>query len=769
MKGFFNNKAQTLIDLKIKKGKIPKLIKIKFDDYFKNKRKFLNKIGIFFRNKKIIIRSSFSNEDTNKSSNAGKYESYLNINYNDFKEIDLKIKRLSKLKNKIKGENFFIQEMVKDVSFSGVVLTRNLEDYTKCININFFDGKNTEAVTSGRTETKSIVFFENDKFKIPKKFFNLYLCVKEIIQFTNEPDLDIEFAVNNKGKVFILQVRKIVIPKKYKKINLDYKSLFLNLEKKINKLKLNHNNLLGDTTYFGNMPDWNPAEIIGTKPRPLALSLYQELITNHVWSENRLAYGYRDLSQFHLMTTFYGTPYVDVRIDFNSWIPSDLNEKISQKIIKYYLKKFNDNDDIHDKIEFEILFTCATFTTKKRLENEFKNILNKKEIQSFYKSLKKINLISFSKRKDDSELIKILEKKQSDLKISKLYEIDKIYWAIEDCKKYGTLPFAGLARCGFVGVELLNSLQKIGAISENEKINFLSNIKTITTEMKNDLLKLNKKDFLIKYGHLRPGTYDITSKNYKSNYKEYFNHKNSHHKKTNYNKKKKFTINKKTRQALKKLGIYKNINDLFDFIKDSIAQREYSKFIFSKSIDYVFENLKIFGKRFGISNDDLSYIKIDKILNMHFNISNYSTINNLKKHISENKKEYNSNKNIYLPDVIKTSKDLYIQFKNFDKINFISNKSITSNIINFDKSIIKPSYNGIVCIENADPGYDFLFNKNIKGLITKYGGLNSHMAIRCSEMNIPALIGVGEKNFLNIKKHKIIKIDCIGKKLELIN
>ena len=169
MRGFFNNKAQTLIDLKIKKGKIPKLIKIKFDDYFKNKIKFLNKIGIFFRNKKIIIRSSFSNEDTNKSSNAGKYESYLNINYNDFKEIDLKIKRLSKLKNNIKSENFFIQEMVKDVSFSGVVLTRNLENYTKCININFFDGKNTEAVTSGKTETKNILFFENDKFKIPKK------------------------------------------------------------------------------------------------------------------------------------------------------------------------------------------------------------------------------------------------------------------------------------------------------------------------------------------------------------------------------------------------------------------------------------------------------------------------------------------------------------------------------------------------------------------------------------------------------------------------
>ena len=165
----------------------------------------------------------------------------------------------------------------------------------------------------------------------------------------------------------------------------------------------------------------------------------------------------------------------------------------------------------------------------------------------------------------------------------------------------------------------------------------------------------------------------------------------------------------------------------------------------------------------------MSYVKIDKILNMYFNISNYSTINNLKKHIEENKKEYISNKNIHLPDVIKTPKDLYVQYKNFDKINYISNKSITSKIIIYNKTDIKKNYDGIVCIENADPGFDFLFSKNIKGLITKYGGLNSHMAIRCSELNIPALIGVGEKNFINITNHKIVKINCIEKKIELIN
>ena len=178
--------------------------------------------------------------------------------------------------------------------------------------------------------------------------------------------------------------------------------------------------------------------------------------------------------------------------------------------------------------------------------------------------------------------------------------------------------------------------------------------------------------------------------------------------------------------------------------------------------------MSIFGKKYGISNDDLSYVKIEKILDMHFNISNYNTIDNLKKHISENKKEYNANKDILLPDVIKSSKNLYIQYKNFEKINFISNKLITTKVIDYNKADIKKNYLGAVCIENADPGYDFLFNKNIKALITKYGGLNSHMAIRCSELNIPALIGVGEKNFTNILKHKVININCIEKKIELI-
>ena len=63
-------------------------------------------------------------------------------------------------------------------------------------------------------------------------------------------------------------------------------------------------------------------------------------------------------------------------------------------------------------------------------------------------------------------------------------------------------------------------------------------------------------------------------------------------------------------------------------------------------------------------------------------------------------------------------------------------------------------------IESADPGYDWLFSYKIAGLITKYGGAASHMAIRAAEYSIPSAIGCGENLFNEIVKYTKISIDC---------
>ena len=66
----------------------------------------------------------------------------------------------------------------------------------------------------------------------------------------------------------------------------------------------------------------------------------------------------------------------------------------------------------------------------------------------------------------------------------------------------------------------------------------------------------------------------------------------------------------------------------------------------------------------------------------------------------------------------------------------------------------------IVCIENADPGYDFVFSHKINGLITAFGGPNSHMSIRCNEFGIPAAIGIGDKKFQQLINNDTLFLDC---------
>ena len=138
------------------------------------------------------------------------------------------------------------------------------------------------------------------------------------------------------------------------------------------------------------MSDWNPAEMIGLKPKPLALSLYKELITDSVWAESRKSYGYRDVSSNQLMTTFLNS-FIDLRVDFNSWIPSKLSNKVAEKLINFYLRKFKSNINLHDKIEFDILYSCYTFDTKKKLNSLKKHNFSQKEVREISESLKKIN------------------------------------------------------------------------------------------------------------------------------------------------------------------------------------------------------------------------------------------------------------------------------------------------------------------------------------------------------------------------------------------
>jgi phosphoenolpyruvate-protein kinase (PTS system EI component) len=73
-----------------------------------------------------------------------------------------------------------------------------------------------------------------------------------------------------------------------------------------------------------------------------------------------------------------------------------------------------------------------------------------------------------------------------------------------------------------------------------------------------------------------------------------------------------------------------------------------------------------------------------------------------------------------------------------------------------------------VLIPQADPGYDWLFGQRIAGLVTLYGGANSHMAIRAAEFGLPAAIGIGEQRYRSLAKAAVLELSPANGTLRVV-
>ena len=763
------------LNQKISNFKIPKTEVVSVPEILKSKRKISQILKIFKKQKinKLAIRSSSSKEDQEDDSKAGVYKSFLNIPINNKKKIDYCINEIIRnfkiINKKTQKDEIIFQEMVKSVSSSGVAFTHDINNGSPYYIINYDDTTgltNTVTSGSGKFSNKSLyIYRDNTRLLKSVRFIRLINAIKELEKLLDNQYLDIEFAIDKKNNPILLQVRKITKINKWKKNDKKiFKSLLNKTNKKVEKNLDKLEKGFRSPNYYGQMPDWNPVEMIGLHPRPLSYSLYKNLITSKTWKIARKIMGYRVPKENNLMVNFAGQPYINFKLSLISFLPRKIPIKLANKIINFWLSKLSKNPKLHDKIEFSLAITCFSFDFKnkikqlmpnnltnseiKKITNYYleltKNCINKNNSFSLEKSLKKINYLSTIQKKSDKKNIKKM---------------------LKECREYGTLYFAILARHGFIATTILRSLKSINIMSESRINFFLNNISTVATEMIEDYNSLNnkkydKKKFLDKYGHLRPGTYDINSKRYDQTNKYFLQTPRNNELGI---KKKIFKIKNVEKKNIDKLlkryqlGI-KNSEELFNYIEKAIQLREYSKFVFTKSVSSILEKIAISGKKENLTRDEMSYFNLDNL-----------NINKKRRFLKIYRKENEIKNSIKLPQIIFDKSNCYITPFQNNIPNFVTRKKVIGEIIHLNTVNKNLNLkNRIVMIENADPGFDWIFSHKIKGLITKYGGSNSHMSIRCSEFSIPAAIGCGEKLFNNICRRKKIFLDCVQKNIKLL-
>jgi len=782
----FKTKADTLKQLTelVKQSKIEKIYAFTVKEWQRSRISILKHISSNF-NKKIIVRSSAVGEDSTISSKAGSYESILNVNTSSKKEITNAINSVIssyEIKNNNDNDNqILIQNQTLNVVISGVIFTRTPDVGSPYFVINFEEGNLTTGVTKGSINNTVKIFRKINPKLISKKWTCLIISVKEIEKIVNSDKLDIEFGITKNNQVVLFQVRPLTsIKEKSKNIpDHDISKIVLKSKKQFKKLN-NFHHVLGNKTVFSDMADWNPAEIIGNNPNLLDYSLYDFLIMKNSWSVGRSALGYQNVEPYRLMRKFGSKPYVDTRGSFNSLIPHNINQKLKKKLVNFYLKKLINNPHLHDKVEFEILFTCYDFTLPDRLNELKKHGFSKFEIIQIKKELLKLTIEIIEKFPKISSNCLSLTNKMSDnrkkIKSNLKHSITaknlvvSVEQLLNDCKKFGTIPFSTMARIAFIGSIMLKSLQKQGYLENSFVENFMNSISSPLSEIQDDMnavinKKLSKKQFLKKYGHLRPGTYDITASRYDVQKKIFDNVKFLKIDKKNIRNIKTDNLD----EIFLEHNLKSNTLNFLNFVEESLVKREQLKFEFTKNLSYALELIAEIGTKFGFSRKEMACLDIKTILKLKNN--SFSQIRDVwTRKINQEKIKKTFNDYVVLPSLIFSENDFEIIQYNIAEPNYITNKKLTSEIIHlkyFDE-IITDLNNKIILIENADPGYDWIFTKNPSALITKYGGVASHMSIRCAEMGLPAAVGCGEILFEKLKSAHKILLDCKNKEILIL-
>lgn len=772
----FQTKARTLASIAplITSAKVLPIEFFSASDWQRNPNRIIDHLLKCFSSQSLIVRSSAWNEDGVNTSLAGKYISVLNVTGSNglIRAIDTVVDSYSKDSNPHAMDEVLVQPMLSNVHMSGVAFGLDPNSGAPYRVINYAYGNDTTSVTSGNgLITHTYIHAITTNIPPPEILQPILALIEELEDIFGDDALDIEFAIVGESLI-LLQVRKLIL-KEGSYSRDEHVRLLSEVANKIKQARQPHPFLYGKKSVFGVMPDWNPAEIIGVRPRPLALSLYRELVTDAIWAYQRHNYGYKNLRSFPLMLHFHGLPYIDVRVSFNSFVPQHIETDIAHRLVDYYIDRLLKFPSLHDKVEFEIVFSCYTFDLGHRISDLAEYGFTGDEITHLSEALRHLtNRIIEPKNglwRSDRDKLEVLAARRQLVLESDLELESRIYWLLEDCKRYGTLPFAGLARAGFIAVQILRSLVSVGVFSQEDYDAFFCGLNTISSQISRDTKQLKQKDFLSKYGHLRPGTYDILSPRYDEDPERYFIWGNNNVTEAVTEKSKQFSLTlaqaRDIRRLLHEHGLLADVVELFDFLQAGIELREYSKFEFTRNLSDALSLIKEFGALHGFTADDMSYASVGVFNELYAGSTNPKFL--LEKTIEGGKRRYSESCRIWLPPLISHENDVWGFHIPTSEPNFVTQKTIMAPVVTLtDRWALDGA---IVAIPSADPGFDWLFSHNIAGLITAYGGINSHMAIRAGELGLPAVIGAGESSFQRWLLAKKLLVNCAARRVEIIS
>jgi phosphohistidine swiveling domain-containing protein len=697
----------------------------------------------------LIVRSSASAEDTTFGSGAGRFHTEDHVvGRNRLRAAIDRVFGSYDLADLCDGEeHVLVQPMVTDAVVSGVASGRDHVTGGPYRVVNWSSGPDTAQVTSGRSPDVRTWYGlpEADTSALPLELQPLIPLLDEIEELVGD-GFEIEFAVSASLGLVLFQLRSFA---GLAVATVTARQLLQPVRDQLAEVIERSRDgrtarpLAGGPTVLGAMPDWNPAEMIGTRPRRLAASIYCSLITDEVWARARVRYGYRDVTGTPLLVDLGGIPLVDVRASAASLVPADVPPGTAGRLVDHYVSHLADSPHLHDKFEFEVTLSAWTPGAADWIESNLAEVLDLRERELLSASLSSLtdDIVAGARPwKADLRALRGLElgrERARALPAGSLERID----ALLDCTRVcGTLPFAGLARAAFVATQILYQAVGCGAVTSEARDALLGQASAVTSGLVNQLRQLSCVEFLARYGYLRPGTYDILSPRYDEQPDRYLGAYSAEVAEVRATSFEDVDLDLgRLDAALAGCGLGFDADTFGDFALCTVHGREVGKLEFTRNLSDALVDLGVWGESVGLSRDDVSHLRIDDIL------AGPVDPVRLREQVAEGREEHSRALTVVLPPLLRGEEDVWSFEMPANVPNFITRRRALAKVA--DVAAGDDPTGCIAFIPSADPGYDWIFARGVAGLVTAYGGVNSHMAIRAREFDLPAVTGVGEARY----------------------
>lgn len=706
----------------------------------------------------LIVRSSAPYEDMPGSSSAGKYASVLSVSGENELESAVRKVIASYGDLAVGGAEVFVQPMLRNAVASGAATSFDPSRGGRYRVINWADGPETDAVLSGSVgglhhwQGVDTVSEWSDHPVVGR----VLASIREIELSLRLEAFEIEFGIDAEGDLVMFQIRELSSA-----AMVDRGEFFEALKQttvQVEAASTRDERILGTGILLGAMSDWNPAELIGLQPMPLARSIYQRMVTDRAWSERRAEYGYRDLRNLPLMVDLAGYAFIDVKASITSLIPAQIPLDVAVRLAEACAQRLRQNPTLHDKVEFDVCVTCMSFDASESIRSFVGHGLHDRDVAVIETSLR-----SLTEQICRQDLIATEMRRVSELGVlratsANLKPLQRFVKLLSDALSWGTVPFGGLARCSFVATQVLKSAVARGVLAADDLDCFFAALSLPSKQLRHDLGRLTRDEVLARYGHLRPGTYDIRTPRYDEAPHRYFLEnrvvpQQLQDPEEEMPAKALATLN----QGFQALGLDLNAKSFLTFAKAAIEAREWAKFEFSHSISEALLVLTDWGRLNGFGVGELAYLTCDDIEKAAVLPADAGRAF-LREQVRVRGDETVTARAINLPLLLRFPSECHAFKGLVDQPNYITRLRVVARVADIERG--DDPAGAIVVVQNADPGYDWLFATGMVGMITAFGGANSHMAVRALEIGIPAAIGCGSLLYDHLAGFRIVELDA---------